>query len=223
MRNTRGRVELSGEVVGVAGSKAQLRGGECGLEVGIRSSGTNRLNLPGTGQSPTMRAGAGLGCLAPVSTRLSGQAPYRLSLGVAGGQLQWVLTSPLSGLGIDLPAPLKKPANAAAGYPPLRVELTGLGGPAGAERERLDLQWGRLVQARFLRQASNGTWLAAAVGVGAAEPPPLPRVGRDLRPRAAELLRVMLVRAAGFGMPGLIAAPIGDAYLKDEWRSRARV
>lgn len=216
LQNTRGRVDFSEKGFSVAGATAQLLGGEVALEGGISTSGTNRLNLQGTVQAAAVKAAPELAWLAPVSTRLSGQAPYRLSLGVTGGQLQWVLTSPLSGLGIDLPAPLKKPANAAAGYPPLRVELTGLGGPAGAERERLDLQWGRLVQARFLRQASNGTWLAAAVGVGVAEPPPLPRVGSDLRIAADQLdldeWRTVLM-SSGSSAAGAWAPPSSTAAL----------
>jgi uncharacterized protein (TIGR02099 family) len=207
LQNTRGRVDFSEKGFSVAGATAQLLGGDVALEGGISTSGTNRLNLQGTVQAAAVKAAPELAWLAPVSTRLSGQAPYRLSLGAAGGQLQWVLTSPMSGLGVDLPAPLKKPASAAAGYPPLRVELTGLGGPAGAERERLDLQWGRLVQARFLRQASNGAWLAAAVGVGTAEPPPLPRVGSEVR-IVADLLDLDEWRAA-LMPPGPSAAGVG--------------
>jgi predicted PurR-regulated permease PerM len=48
-------------------------------------------------------------------------------------------------------------------------------------------------------------------------------VGSHIRARAAELLLVMLVMEAAFGIPGLIAAPIFYAYLKDELRSRGLV
>lgn len=180
LQNTRGRVDFNEKGFAVASVTAQLLGGEVMLDGGLSPATANRLNLQGLVQAAAVKAAPELAWLAPLSSRLTGQTPYRLSLGVVDGQLQWVLSSPLSGLGIDLPAPLRKSA-ASATHVPLRVELTGLGGAAGSERERLDVQWGRLVQARLVRQASNGAWLAAAVGVGAAEPPPLPRVGVDVR------------------------------------------
>lgn len=45
-------------------------------------------------------------------------------------------------------------------------------------------------------------------------------VGSHISARAVELLLTMLVMEAAFGIPGLIAAPIYYAYLKDELRSR---
>jgi len=48
-------------------------------------------------------------------------------------------------------------------------------------------------------------------------------VGAQVRARAWELLLAMLVMEAAFGIPGLIAAPIYYAYLKDELMSRGLV
>jgi len=45
-------------------------------------------------------------------------------------------------------------------------------------------------------------------------------VGTQIRARAWELLIAMLVMEAAFGIPGLIAAPIFYAYIKDELTSR---
>jgi predicted PurR-regulated permease PerM len=45
-------------------------------------------------------------------------------------------------------------------------------------------------------------------------------VGTQIRARAWELLIAMLVMEAAFGVPGLIAAPIFYAYIKDELTSR---
>ncbi len=42
----------------------------------------------------------------------------------------------------------------------------------------------------------------------------------QIRARAWELLIAMLVMEAAFGVPGVIAAPIFYAYLKDELKSR---
>jgi predicted PurR-regulated permease PerM len=48
-------------------------------------------------------------------------------------------------------------------------------------------------------------------------------VGTQIRARAYELLLAMLVMEAAFGIPGLIAAPIYYAYLKDELASRGLI
>ncbi|BAL24002.1 AI-2E family transporter [Azoarcus sp. KH32C] len=48
-------------------------------------------------------------------------------------------------------------------------------------------------------------------------------VGTEIRARAWELLLAMLVMESAFGLPGVIAAPIFYAYLKDELRSRGLV
>jgi predicted PurR-regulated permease PerM len=48
-------------------------------------------------------------------------------------------------------------------------------------------------------------------------------IGSQIRARAWELLTAMLVMEAAFGVPGLIAAPIYYAYLKDELYARALI
>lgn len=45
-------------------------------------------------------------------------------------------------------------------------------------------------------------------------------VGTQIKATAWELLTAMLVMESAFGLPGLVAAPIGYAWLKDELRSR---
>jgi predicted PurR-regulated permease PerM len=48
-------------------------------------------------------------------------------------------------------------------------------------------------------------------------------VGTQIRARAWELLVAMLTMEAAFGIPGLVAAPIYYAYLKDELKSRGLI
>ena len=48
-------------------------------------------------------------------------------------------------------------------------------------------------------------------------------VGTQIRARAWELLIAMLVMESAFGIPGLIAAPIFYAYIKDELSSRGLI
>ena len=48
-------------------------------------------------------------------------------------------------------------------------------------------------------------------------------VGAQIAAKAWELLLAMLVMEAAFGLPGVIAAPVYYAYLKDELRSAGMV
>jgi predicted PurR-regulated permease PerM len=48
-------------------------------------------------------------------------------------------------------------------------------------------------------------------------------IGSRIRAKAWEMLLAMLFMEAAFGIPGLIAAPIYYAYLKDELKNRAMV
>jgi predicted PurR-regulated permease PerM len=48
-------------------------------------------------------------------------------------------------------------------------------------------------------------------------------VGTQIRARAWELLITMLAMEAAFGLPGVVAAPIFYAYLKDELKSRGLI
>jgi predicted PurR-regulated permease PerM len=48
-------------------------------------------------------------------------------------------------------------------------------------------------------------------------------VGTQISARAWELLLAMLVMEAAFGLPGIVAAPIYYAYLKDELTSAGMV
>ena len=48
-------------------------------------------------------------------------------------------------------------------------------------------------------------------------------VGSQIRARAWELLIAMLIMESAFGLPGIVAAPIYYAYLKDELTARQLV
>jgi len=184
LQQARGRVDFTDKGFQVVGVTAQLLGGEVALDGGLSVDGSQRLNLQGTAQAAAIRAAPELSWLMPVSAWLTGATPYRASVGASfgagGGALNWSLSSPLTGLGIGLPAPFMKPAAASWASTPLRVEVTALGGAPGTEREQVDVQLGRLLQSRFVRHAQTGDVLSGAVGVGVAEVPALPRSGTEV-------------------------------------------
>ena len=84
---------------------------------------------------------------------MSGQAPYRLAVGIVRGRTELTLTSPLTGIALDLPAPLNKAAEAAW---PLRVETRAAAAAGdGAQRDSLRVELGNVLQAQYLRDLSG--------------------------------------------------------------------
>jgi uncharacterized protein (TIGR02099 family) len=113
------RISFSQKGFSVAGATARVMGGEATFDGGTQQDGGLRFNGQGVATAEALRQAPELGALSRLATSMSGQTPYRLTLGFVRGKSEFTLTSPLTGLALDLPAPLKKPAEASW---PLRVE-----------------------------------------------------------------------------------------------------
>ena len=112
LAGARGRVDITHKGVQVAGVRAQLLGGEAVIDGGSQADGRLRFAINGIASADALRRAAEPGAAQRLAQRLQGQAAYQLQLGVAGGRADWQLASNLQGLAIDLPEPLKKPADA---------------------------------------------------------------------------------------------------------------
>ncbi|GAA5787376.1 YhdP family protein [Chitiniphilus shinanonensis] len=99
--------------------------------------------------------------------RFSGTADYRARLTAGRGSYEFKLDTPLAGGTVELPAPLGKTAGESR---PLGVEITGRNGET-----RLNLSYGRLLQAALLR--APGRPLSGAVALGAQAPRVIPAAG----------------------------------------------
>ncbi len=113
------RISFNQKGFSVAGATARVLGGEATFDGGTQQDGGLRFNGQGVATAEALRGAAELGALARLAASASGQTPYRLALGFVRGRSEFTLTSPLTGLALNLPAPLTKPADAAW---PLRVE-----------------------------------------------------------------------------------------------------
>ena len=163
LAGARGRLDASQRGVQLTGLRGQWLGGETQIDGGSLADGSLRFTAAGTASAEGLRRLAEPGLQARLAARVSGQAAYRLSWGQRGGQTDWLLTSPLVGLGLDFPEPLRKPADAswplrlsqgpgpragAAGQQQLRLELGALralavvdSAPAGPRLLRSALSW----------------------------------------------------------------------------------
>ena len=167
------RVAFTEKGVTVSGGHARALGGDATFEGGTQSDGSLRFTALGNITADGMRHVADEPVLARLASHVSGQANYKLAIGIAKGQTEFTVTSPLAGLGLALPAPLNKPADAAW---PLSVSTTvsfDEGRPRDTLRVELAQPQGPVLQAEVLRDRSGDVPrpLRAAYAVGAPLPP----------------------------------------------------
>jgi len=174
------RIDFNQRGFSIAGGSARVLGGEAAFEGGQQPDGSMRFQAQGSASAEALRRAPELGALSRLAAAMTGQAPYRLGLGIVRGHLEVNLSSPLTGLALDLPAPLKKPAEASW---PLRVESRLLSASAGAApgapvHDSLRVELGTVLQAHFVRDLARSTpvVLQGAVAVQDALPP-LPERG----------------------------------------------
>ncbi|WP_158219835.1 YhdP family protein [Ideonella sp. A 288] len=174
----RGRVDFTQQGLRVAGT-ARAFGGEASIDGGTQADGSLRFGANGTASAEGLRRASELGIVSRWAARAEGQAPYRLQLGFARGVPEILVTSPLTGMALNLPAPIGKAAEAAL---PLRVQI-GLAPEARAAntplRDLLRVDLGSLLSAQYLRDLGGDEpqVLRGAVAVNA----PLPEMTAGVR------------------------------------------
>jgi uncharacterized protein (TIGR02099 family) len=158
----------------IAGASARVFGGDASFDGGTQPDGTLRFNGQGVASAEALRGATELGALTRLAASASGQTAYRLALGFVKGRTEFTLTSSLSGLAFDLPAPLRKAADASW---PLRIE-TRLASD-GAARDTLRVDLGTVLSASYQRDLSRVDGPVVLRGaIGVFEPaPPLPERG----------------------------------------------
>ena len=171
---------------------AQFLGGDVRASGGFKQNGTYALDMAG---HIAVDAARGLdlhGPAAQVLTRMSGSAPYALTVRGAKGRLpQVTANSDLTGLALDFPAPFNKPVGAPM---PLRLAAgpSTVAGESGLERAELNFG---PIAARYLlhyEPKSSPTVLRGAIGVN---------------------------RPADLPSEGVIAAVDVEAFDADAWRA----
>ena len=166
LANARARVAFTHKGLTVTGGSARVLGGDATFEGSTAADGTFRFTGQGAASAEALRRAPELGTLARLAESASGQAPYRLQLATGRGRTELSFTSPLTGMALDLPAPLRKPAEAAW---PLRVEARP---DAEGARDSVRVELGNVASAVYQRDLSRGSpqVLRGAVGVGTPAP-----------------------------------------------------
>ena len=172
LAGAKARIDFSQQGFAIAGGSARVLGGEASFEGGAQPDGSLRFVGQGVASADALRRAPELGALSRLAGAMSGQTPYRLALGVVRGRTELTLTSPLTGLALDLPAPLKKSADAAW---PLRLE-TRLA--ADALHDTLRVELGSVLQAQYQRDLSRAVPQVQRGAIAVLDAlPPLPERG----------------------------------------------
>lgn len=169
LAGTRGRVDFTESGFSVSNASARAVGGLINFEGAQQPDGSVRFTGTGTATAEGLRRTAEMPWLAALARPMTGQAPYRLQLGFVHGQPDVVVTSPLTGLGLKLPAPLGK---AEADTLPLRVSLQPQGDSGGSASDLLRVELGKLLDAQYLRRlapagsSASPQVVRGAIGLG---------------------------------------------------------
>ncbi|MEK8030445.1 YhdP family protein [Ideonella sp. DXS29W] len=186
LANARTRIDFSQRGFSVAPGTARALGGDLSFEGGLGNDGVVRFSAQGVASAEGLRQAQELPVAPRVATALAGQAPYKLQLAVTKGHTELQITSPLTGMAVDLPAPLRKTAEATW---PLRIQ-TQLLPPAGEwARDRLRVEVGNALQADYERLlAPDGARVQrGAIALGDAALPPAPATGVAAAVQVAQL------------------------------------
>ncbi|WP_158080911.1 YhdP family protein [Pelomonas sp. KK5] len=176
LEGARAAVDFDRNGFKVSGGKAHALGGDLSFDGGSQRDGSYRFNGTGTATAEGLRRAKELPLAPQLAAVASGQTTYKLQLGISGhGQVEIGIASPLAGLALDLPAPLRKEADATL---PLRIALV----PTNATHDELRVELGTLLQLLYQRD-TGGAEARVQRGAIALQDrlPPLPEAGVQLQ------------------------------------------
>ena len=190
MARARGSLVFTENGFGVNGGQVRSLGGDARIDGVIGSvlpgpRPPQGLRIQGVATADGLRQAKELGLVARLAQYATGGANYTATIGARGGVTELLVASNLSGLGLTLPAPFAKTADAAL---PLRLEISAVPNslvPDSAgklrEQDQLKLDIGRLASVAYVRDVSGpeAKVLRGSIAVGLAtdESAPLPDDG----------------------------------------------
>ena len=196
LTRSRGTVGFTEAGFSLTAVQGRMLGGDVRLDGGTlvvapsngaaqRAAPSMAIRILGVASAEGLRQARELGMVARVAQRASGSASYVAHLALRASVPEISVVSNLQGMGLDLPAPLGKPADAAL---PMRLESalvreSLLPGPAGQVRlqDQLVADFGRVGSVTYVRDLSGAEPRvlrgAIAVGLSPDETAPLPAEG----------------------------------------------
>ena len=187
LEKLQGNVQFTESGFSLNGTQGRMLGGPVRLEGGMRptpsgpgtpgNEGGLQLRAQGQVTAEGLRQAKEIAPLHEWAKQASGSTTYTAQLGWRQGQPEFTLQSQLEGLALNLPAPLGKAATSPV---PLslrtRVQGTGTG-----LREQLQLDWGNIASANYVRDLSGREPVvlrgSLTLGLPASQGPAMPATG----------------------------------------------
>lgn len=196
LSQARGTLTFTENGFALAGVQARGLGGAMRIEGSGRFNGKQALDIrvQGTASADGLRAAREVDWLARLAKNATGSTPYAASFSVREGVPEFLLTSSLQGLGLQLPAPMAK---AAEDPMALRVEKKVVlreargTGAAPLVHDQISVELGKVGMASYVRDISGreARVLRGAIGIGleSSEAAPLQERGVFANMRFARL------------------------------------
>jgi uncharacterized protein (TIGR02099 family) len=170
----RGRVDFTNRSLAVVGASGRVLGGDVTIDGGTQPDGSLRLNAQGVLTAEGLRRTSEVGALSRLAGALTGQTSYRLTFALVRGLPEIDLASDLVGIASDLPAPLRKSAEAAL---PLHWQTALVPGATDSPLDTLRFELGNVVRAQYQRELAGDAPRVLRGGIGIGEPAPMPSSG----------------------------------------------
>jgi len=175
LQAAQGRIDFHDHGFGLEAIRADFLGEPVTVAGGTQRDGSTRVLLDGVLSAEGMRRTAPAPALGRLAERLSGSTHYTGTIAVREGRRTIAINSSLAGLGVELPHPLNKAADASL---PLSFVLEGAPTMAGLGRDEIRVGVGPNLAARYLREKQGkGPWRVTQGGIGVNVPAPLPDEG----------------------------------------------
>jgi uncharacterized protein (TIGR02099 family) len=173
---SQGKIEFNERGVNLNGLGGSFLGGPVTIAGGSQRDNAIVVKLAGAVTADGFRRNYPAPAMQRLASHFSGATRFAGLVTVRDHQLQIAVDSTLAGAGLDLPAPLRKPATEAL---PLRfVMSSNLNAEGGAWRDDIRLGIGNAVAGHWQRQKTGkGPWRLVRGGVGVNAPVPEPDGG----------------------------------------------
>ena len=174
-----GRIEFNEKGVNLNGLNGNLLGGPLAISGGTQSDNSIQVKIGGAMTIDGLRKTYPTPVLQRLAKHLNGGARYSGLITARDHQLVVSVDSSLAGLGLDFPAPLKKPA---ADSMPVKFTLNAnAANAAGLRTDEIRIALGSGLAARYQRQKQGKEpWRLVRGGIGVNTPAPEPDTGMML-------------------------------------------
>ncbi|MRW91357.1 TIGR02099 family protein [Duganella sp. FT80W] len=177
VQGSQGKIEFNERGVNLNQLSGNFLGGPVSITGGTQKDNAIVVKLGGLMTVDGFRQAYPMASMQRLSDHFSGATRYNGTVTVRDHQVIVAVDSSLNGLGLSLPAPLRKPA---ADNMPLRFLLTSglVADAAGAYHDDIRISLGSGVAARYQRQKlPKGHWKLVRGGIGVNTPAPEPDSG----------------------------------------------